>query len=88
MMRLTYCFSFRAVPPRLCGELACFTHGLRRRKNWALPVSDSCTLRLLVVMVGVFVTVVQVIADSEDIVRRFDGPRQGRGLSQSVSPIG
>ncbi|MCL4786967.1 MAG: hypothetical protein KJ070_09285 [Verrucomicrobia bacterium] len=30
-------------------------HGLRRRKNWALPVSGSCTRRFVAVTVGVLV---------------------------------
>ncbi len=40
-------------------------HGWWRRKNWAGPVSGSCTLRFVAVTVGVFVTVDHETAGSE-----------------------
>lgn len=45
-------------------------HGWRRRNNLALPVMGSCTLRSVVVTVGVFVTVVQETASSEVVASR------------------
>ena len=42
----------------------CTVHGLRRRKNWALPVGSSCTLHSVGPTVGVLVTGNQVIAGS------------------------
>jgi len=61
----------RCALPAQSKNPAAKAHGLRRRKNWAGPVSGSCTLRSVVVMVGVFVTVVHDTVGSEVAASRM-----------------